>query len=147
METRGTCRICFSNMLKCLLGAFSFEERCPTDSSWRRSMAPFSFRISFSLWLSLFFVIVLRYCLKGKDFHPMSVFPWLKVRPGLFLQFSLQILKFLFWCSAYLCLVTYGQLKVIPGIAYMNYVPGHNELDVFSETDCNFLLLAFKEGF
>ncbi|XP_074636932.1 uromodulin-like [Acropora palmata] len=29
-------------------------------------MAPFSFRISFSLWWSLFFVIVLRYCLKGE---------------------------------------------------------------------------------
>ena len=105
-------------------------------------MAPFSFRISFSLWWSLFFVIVLRYCLKGKEFHPMSVFPWLKLWPGLFLQFPLQILKFSLWSSALMFgnMVTYGQLKVTPGIVYMNYVLGHNELDIFCKTDCNLLL-------
>lgn len=36
-------------------------------------MAPFSFRISFSLWWSLFFVIVLRYCLKGKDYKRNTI--------------------------------------------------------------------------
>ena len=36
-------------------------------------MAPFSFRISFSLWWCLFFSIILKSCLKGKEFHHVSV--------------------------------------------------------------------------
>ena len=98
-------------------------------------MAPFSF----SLWWSLFFVIGLRYCLKGKDCKRNTI-SLVKSLARFVPSISSSNPKILALELANLCLVTYGQLKVIPGIVYMNYVPGHNELDIFCKTDCNLLL-------